>query len=288
MDASIKIYLGIALMIVMMGMGLSLTKADFKRVVLYPKAVFIGLFNQIILLPIMAFLLITWFEIRPALAVGMMILAASPGGPTSNLITHLSKGDTALSVTLTAFSSLITLITIPLILEWSLAYYWSDQIPVVLKRMDVFKELVIVTLIPVVIGISIKHYRPKFADKMNKPVKVASALILIIVIVGIIIKEIDKIVPYFYEVGLSTLSLNILALTVGFLTATFFGLPKSQRISISIESGIQNGTLSIAIAIGILNNTDFAIPAVIYSLIMFLSAFILIVFFNATHNRSIE
>lgn len=276
MDDSAKIYLGIALMIVMIGMGLSLTTQDFKRIVLYPKAIILGMINQLVFLPLVAYVLITFFDVRPALAIGLMILAACPGGPTSNLITHLCKGDTALSVSLTAISSILTLFTIPLILEWSVQYYSAQDAVIEINRLDIFKDLLLVSLVPIALGMLIKHYKSDFAVKMEKPVKIASALILLVLIVGLTIKERANIIPYFSEVGLSALSLNIVSLALGFTTARLMGLNKQQSISISIESGIQNGTLAIGIAIGILHNSDYAIPAAVYSLIMFLSAFVLI------------
>lgn len=276
MDDSAKIYLGIALMIVMIGMGLSLTTKDFKRIVLYPKAIILGMINQLVFLPLVAYVLISFFDVRPALAIGLMILAACPGGPTSNLITHLCKGDTALSVSLTAVSSILTLFTIPLILEWSVQYYSAQDTVIEINRLDIFKDLLLVSLVPIALGMLIKHYKSDFAVKMEKPVKIASALILLVLIVGLTIKERANIIPYFSEVGLSALSLNIVSLALGFTTARLMGLNKQQSISISIESGIQNGTLAIGIAIGILHNSDYAIPAAVYSLIMFLSAFVLI------------
>jgi BASS family bile acid:Na+ symporter len=276
MDDSAKIYLGIALMIVMIGMGLSLTTQDFKRIVLYPKAIILGMINQLVFLPLVAYVLISFFDVRPALAIGLMILAACPGGPTSNLITHLCKGDTALSVSLTAVSSILTLFTIPLILEWSVQYYSAQDAVIEINRLDIFKDLLLVSLAPIALGMLIKHYKSDFAVKMEKPVKIASALILLVLIVGLTIKERANIIPYFSEVGLSALSLNIVSLALGFTTARLMGLNKQQSISISIESGIQNGTLAIGIAIGILHNSDYAIPAAVYSLIMFLTAFVLI------------
>lgn len=276
MDDSAKIYLGIALMIVMIGMGLSLTTQDFKRIVLYPKAIILGMINQLVFLPLVAYVLISFFDVRPALAIGLMILAACPGGPTSNLITHLCKGDTALSVSLTAVSSILTLFTIPLILEWSVQYYSAQDAVIEINRLDIFKDLLLVSLAPIALGMMIKHYKSDFAVKMEKPVKIASALILLVLIVGLTIKERANIIPYFSEVGLSALSLNIVSLALGFTTARLMGLNKQQSISISIESGIQNGTLAIGIAIGILHNSDYAIPAAVYSLIMFLTAFVLI------------
>lgn len=280
MDASAKLYLGIALMVVMMGMGLSLTVSDFRRVLLYPKAVLVGLFNQIVLLPLFAYLLVSVMQLRPELAVGLMLLAACPGGPTSNLITHLCKGDTALSVTLTALSSIITLISIPLVLEWSLTHFLGAQKDIHIERSEVFKDLLLVVLLPVAAGMAVRHFKPGFAFRMERTVKIASASILFVLIAGLCVKENDKIIPYFAEVGFVTLLLNIMALVSGYYFSGAFRLPAPQRICISIEVGIQNGTLAIGLALGLLGNGDFAIPAAIYSLLMFLTAFVLIWYIN--------
>lgn len=286
MDDSAKIYLGIALMIVMMGMGLSITIGDFKRVVKFPKAVVIGLSNQMILLPLIAMLLIHLLNIRSSLAVGMILIAACPGGPTSNLISHLCKGDTALSVTLTAFSSVLTLFTIPLLMEWSLNHFMgADETTVFLNRFDIFKDLFLITIVPISIGMLIKRFKPRLADRMQGTVKVASGLVLLVLIVGITIKEKHNIIPYFSEVGVGTFLLNVSTLFMGYITAKIFFLDKKQSISISIESGIQNGTLAIALALGLLKNNDFAIPAAVYSLIMFLTSFAIIGFINAKKSK---
>lgn len=287
MDDSAKIYLGIALMIVMMGMGLSLTIGDFRRVVKFPKAVIIGLTNQMLLLPLIAILLIYALNIRNTLAVGMIIIAACPGGPTSNLISHLCKGDTALSVTLTAFSSVLTLFTIPLFLEWSLNHFMGDDdTSIFLNRFEIFRELFIITIIPISFGMLIKRFKPNFADRLQGPVKVASALVLLVLIVGLTIKEKHNIIPYFSEVGIGTFLLNVSTLALGYFTAKIFFLGKKQSISISIESGIQNGTLAIALALGLLKNNDFAIPAAVYSLIMFVTSFVIIGFLNVKKSDS--
>lgn len=288
MDESAKIYLGIALMIVMVGMGLSLTLSDFKRVLLYPKAVFIGLINQMVLLPLIGFLLLSVFQIRPELAVGLMVLAVCPGGPTSNLITHLCKGDIALSVTLTAMSSILTLFTIPVLLDWNLNYFMGSSSTIEIDRFSVFKDLLLVVLVPVAIGIAINRFKPAFATKMEKPVKIASALILMVLIIGLCVKENDKILPYFGEVGLITLALNIISLLAGYTTSRIFKLSNAQGLTISIETGIQNGTLAIAICLGILKNSDFAIPPAVYSLIMFLTAFVLIGFTNYNRKNIVQ
>lgn len=286
MDDSAKIYLGIALMIVMMGMGLSLKIDDFKRVVKFPKAVIIGLSNQLIFLPLVAYLLIFVLDIRNSLAVGMLLIAACPGGPTSNLITHLCKGDTALSVTLTAFSSVLTLFTIPLILEWSLLHFMgNDETSIILNRFEIFKDLFLITIVPISIGMLIKHFKPAWAEEMQSKVKIASALVLFVLIVAITVKEKHNIIPYFSEVGIGAFALNVATLSLGFLTARLFSLKLKQAISISIESGIQNGTLAIALAIGLLKNNDFAIPGAVYSLIMFATSFVIIGYLNRKKSR---
>lgn len=284
MDASAKLYLGIALMVVMMGMGLSLTLSDFKRVLIYPKAVLVGTVNQIVILPLFAFFLVSVLSMRPELAVGLMVLAACPGGPTSNLITHLCKGDTALSVTLTALSSVITLFTIPFILKWTLLHFMGNQTDIVIEHAAVFKELLMVVLLPVAAGMGIRHFKPKVAFKLERAVKIASAMILFILIVGLCLKESDKILPYFAEAGLSTLLLNLLALSSGYYFSKLFNLAQAQRICIAIEVGIQNGTLAIGLCLGLLGNSDFAIPAAIYSLLMFITAFVIIWYVNRKSN----
>lgn len=286
MDDSAKIYLGIALMIVMVGMGLSLTLSDFKRVLLYPKAALIGVFNQMVMLPILAFLLLQVMEMRPELAVGLMVLAVCPGGPTSNLITNLCKGDVALSVTLTAISSVLTLFTIPFLMDLNLRHFMGDSAEIVIDRTSVFKDLAMVVIVPVIVGMLINRFSPAFALKMEKPVKIASGLILLVLIVGLCVKESDKLLPYLREAGLPSLMLNVISLVAAFFIAKLFKLSKAQSLTISIETGIQNGTLAIALCLGVLKNPDYAIPPAIYSLIMFLTAFVLIGYNNMGDRKS--
>jgi BASS family bile acid:Na+ symporter len=276
MDQTGAIILAISLIIIMFGMGLSLTIHDFKRIFIFPKAVITGIVNQILLLPLIGFSLASIFDVRPEVAVGIMILAACPGGPTSNLITHLAKGDTALSVTLTAFSSLITIITIPLIISFAMDTFLGQSTAIVIDVPRIMLQLVVITILPVSLGMFIKGKTPKFASRMDRPVKIASALVFILVLVGLIIKEQDNIIPYFLQAGWLALSLNLTTMLFGFLSAYLLTLSLRQRISISIESGIQNGTLAIAIATVSLGNSELAIAAAIYSLIMFVTSIILI------------
>ena len=276
MDNNSALILGIALMIIMWGMGLSLVPADFARVLKYPKATLVGLANQLILLPLIAFALATVFPVSADIAIGLMILAACPGGATSNLISHLAKGDTALSITLTAITSLITIITIPFIINFSLVTFMNEGQVVQLDVMDTIKKILMIVIIPVVVGMVIRRFFAGFAEKMGKPVRIASAVILGVIILGVVIKEKEHLADYFAQAGMITLVLNLITMFIGFYSSKLFHLTKPQSVTISIESGIQNGTMAIAIAVGLLNNSAYSISAAIYSLIMFFTAGIII------------
>lgn len=275
------IMLPVSLAIIMLGMGLSLTPLDFKRVVLYPKAAAIGFVNQIILLPLVGFLLVWIFGLESLeLAVGIMVLAACPGGPTSNLISHISKGDTALSITLTAISSLVAVITIPLIVNFSLAYFLQRGEYIPLPVLNTIIKLTLITLLPVSIGMFIRAKAEKFSHKMEKPVKIVSGILLFLIIFAAINSNRDIFVSSFRDVGPIALSLNFVMLFIGYFSARFFRLNRSQSITISIESGIQNGTLGIMIASTLLHNDVMAISPAIYSLIMFMTAGVIISWAN--------
>jgi bile acid:Na+ symporter, BASS family len=272
------VFLAASLFIIMLGMGLSLTPDDFKRIGKNRKAVLTGLLAQLVGLPFLGFIIASAFPVSPEIAVGIMILAAAPGGPTSNLITHLAKGDTALSVSLTALSSLITIFTIPFIVNFSLLHFMETEQMV---RLDVFKtisQIFVITIIPVSIGMLINHRSPTFALKMDKPVRVASAIVLALVIVGIIVKERSHVADYFQQAGLAALALNLATMLMGFYAGKVMKLNFAQSVTISIEAGIQNGTLAIAIASGMLGSTKMAIAPAVYSLIMFVTGIAIIVY----------
>lgn len=286
MDNTGTIILVIALFIIMTGMGLSLTLADFRRVLKFPKAVFLGFLNQIVLLPFIAYVIIAILNVDPNIAMGAIILAACPGGATSNLVTHLAKGDTALSVTLTAVNSIITIITIPLIVNFGLSEYILDassQINAPIGKIA--GSLVVVVAIPLTIGMLINKYSSSFALRMNKPVRIASALILLLVIVGIMIKERSNLVTYFESALLIALALNITTMVVGYFIAKAGKLNFKQSLSIAIESGNQNGTLAIHVAVVSLAMPEFAIVAAVYSLIMYPTAIVPIIIGNRRAKR---
>lgn len=273
------VFLPLALAFIMLGMGLSLTLKDFKNILIFPKAIILGLINQLILLPVFGFALVQLFGLTGAMAVGIMILAACPGGATSNLITHLSRGDIALSISLTAVSSFVTIVTIPLIVNFAIGYF-GEEGSVKLPVMETIIQIMGVTLVPVSIGMFLKKKFPVLAIKADKPVRIASAVFFALILFAAIFKERESVIEYFILSGPVTLLLNVLTLVLGFFLATVFLLPKKQRMTISIESGIQNGTLGIMIAATLLKNSEMTIPIAIYSLIMFMTSAIIIFFAN--------
>lgn len=266
----------------MMGMGLSLTLGDFTRVVRFPKAVALGLVNQLLILPIVAFTLIQLFGLKTELAVGLMILAACPGGATSNLISHLAKGDTALSITLTAFSSLITVITIPFIVNFAIIQFMPEGEEQTLSVINTVLSVVAITIVPVGIGMIIRHYNHGFAQKMDRPVKLISAIFLALIILAAMLKERENLGEYFRLAGPVALALNVIMLAIGFYGSRLFKLVPRQAGTVSIETGIQNGTLGITVAATLLNNPQMTIPSAIYSLIMFITAGVVIYIGNKT------
>ena len=279
MDNTSTLILGIALSIIMIGMGLSLTIADFRRVVKFPLAVFVGFLNQIILLPIIAFALIRWLDVDSNTAIGIMVLSACPGGPTSNLLTHLAKGDTALSVTLTAINSIITIFTIPLIVSFSVQEFGVNQGSFVPPTQDIIKLLIAVIAVPLSIGMLLKKFKPTFAKKMDKPVRILSSVIIAAVIVGLVIKEKANLVEYISNTFFIAISLNIATMLIGLLTALLVKLKFKQALTICLESGNQNGTLAIGIA-GALGNPAYGIPGAVYSLFMYFTALVPIIIGN--------
>jgi len=271
-----KVFLPLALAIIMLGMGMTLIISDFTRVIKYPRAILIGLTNQLIFLPIIGFSLAIAFNLKPVMAVGLMILASCPGGPTSNLITQVCKGNIALSVTLTAVASLISILTIPFILSYALEYFGSNtDVTIKLPIIDTILQIVGITVIPISIGMLIRKHKTSFAKRMEKPMRTASTVIFILVFIAVLAANANKLIAGMKEAGLVTLVLNIATMGLGYLTARLFKLNLKNTISITIESGIQNGTLALVIATSILNNVEMGIPIGAYAIWMFLTAGIL-------------
>ncbi len=272
-NAITAILLPIALGIVMLGLGLSLTIADFKRVVVYPRAVFVGLACQMLILPALCFALAKGFGLSPELAVGLMLLAASPGGATANLFSHLAKGDVALNITLTAVNSVLSLFTLPLIVNFSLEAFIGTG-KVIPLQFDKVVQVFIIVLAPVSIGMLIRWKNRLLAARMDKPVRILSALVLFLVIGGAVLKERANLADFFRQVGTAALAFNLLSMAVGYFVPLLARVERRQAIAVGMEIGIHNGTLAIAIASSplLLNNSTMAIPPAIYSLIMFFTA----------------
>ncbi len=263
--------LSLALAIIMLGLGLHLTIGDFARVVRYPKAAFIGLFCQLFILPAAAFALCKLFNLPGTLAVGVMLLSASPGGVTANLYSHLFKGDVALNITLTAVNSLLSLFTLPLIVTFSLAHFLAANQQVPLPTQKVIQVFAVV-LGPVSIGMLIRHFAAGVAAKLDKPVKILSVIALVLAIVVAVVDQRATLADNFKNVGLVMLLFNTLSLIVGYIAPRVFGVEKPQAIAVGMEIGIHNGTLAIAVATTVLMNTAIAMPAAIYSILMFFTA----------------
>lgn len=271
-----KVFLPLSLAIIMLGMGMTLIITDFTRIIKYPRAILIGLTNQLIFLPIIGFSLAIAFNLNPVMAVGLMILASCPGGPTSNLITQVCKGNIALSVTLTAVASIVSILTIPFILSYALEYFVSNtDVTIKLPIIDTIFQIMGITVIPISIGMLIRKHKINFAKRMEKPMRTASTVIFILVFIAVLAANADKLIDGMKEAGLVTLVLNIATMGLGYLTARLFKLNLKNTISITIESGIQNGTLALVIATSILNNVEMGIPIGAYAIWMFITAGIL-------------
>ena len=267
-----QIFLPISLAIIMFGMGLSLVTDDFVRLFAYPKAVLVGLCNQLLFLPLIGFAIIVLFGLKPTMAIGVMILSLCPGGPTSNLISQVSRGNIGLSVTLTALASLITVFTIPILLSKAIAYFTGDtDVVIQLPILETMLQILVITVIPISIGMMIRKRREAFALSMEKPMRTASTVLFVIIFLIIIIANKDNLTQAMKEVGLPTLLLNLSTMGLGFVSAKLFGITGKSQISITIESGIQNGTLAFVIATTILNNFEMGLPTGAYSIWMFIT-----------------
>tara|TARA_B100000767_G_scaffold275699_1_gene314438 strand:- start:10557 stop:11411 length:855 start_codon:yes stop_codon:yes gene_type:complete len=272
MDQSSTLFLAVSIMIIMVGMGLGLSVKDFKRVVENPKPVIIGLFNQIILLPIIGFGLCLFFNPEPFIAIGLMMLVACPGGTSSNIIALLAKGDLPLSISLTAINSLITIFTIPIIINFSFKFFSTEAESIPPPAKDIFISLIAVIAIPLAVGMFLKKKVPNFALNMESPVRKASSILLGLVIVSILVKEFELFKLHIGATFWILIALNSITMALGFFGSRLLNLNLKESVTIAIESGIQNGTLTISLAVITLSNSEYAIVAAIYGPLMYLMA----------------
>lgn len=267
----ITILLPLALAIIMMGLGLELTPRDFSRVTRHPKAVLIALFCQLIILVGIAFALCKLLALPPLLSVGLMLLAASPGGATANLFSYLFKGDLALNITLTAINSVIAAITLPLIINFSILHFMQDSQQVGLQFGKILQVFAII-LIPVGIGMLIRHYSPRLTAKLNRPLRIFAITFLILIIVATIVKERANISEYLTQVGLATALFCILSLGIGYLVPRLLNINSAQARASAFEIGIHNSTLAMTIALTVIGSSAVAMPAAVYSIFMYIFA----------------
>ena len=267
------VLLPLALAIVMLGMGLSLLPEDFQRSTRYPRAVAVGTVCQTLVLPLLGALIARVVPMEPVMAVGLVVVAVCPGGPSSNLMTYLARGDVALSVTLTAVSSIVTVFTIPLFTNLALQHFLGEGAAIALPIGTTMLQIVLITLLPTAIGMAIRHRVPGPARRLEKQMGRLAGGLLALIILLLFIREASKLPGFLAQMGLAIALLNVLAILVGFLAGRLFRLPVAQQVCIAIEVGIQNGTLAIAITAGLLNNPDMAVPAAVYSLLMYLTGF---------------
>ena len=270
-DLLTKVILPLSLFVIMFGMGLSLKIADFKHVAKSPKAVAIGLVGQMLFLPAIAFIIAIALNLPPELAVGLMIIALAPGGATSNMFTYLSKGDTSLSISLTAVVSIITPFTIPIFAALSMTYFMGANSQFELPILKTIIQLLVITIVPVILGMFMLSRWPNAALKLEHFLKWFSVLFLLLIIMLIVLKNKDNVLDFFTQAGLATLLLNVTVLVLGYQLAKMARLTHPQAISIGFEVGIQNGTLALLVAGTLIGNQAMMIPAVTYSLLMFLS-----------------
>ena len=276
MNIVTDLFLPLALAFIMFSLGLGLTGADFLRVARQPKDFFVGAISQIILLPIVAFILVKIWPISPELAIGVMIIAAAPGGVTSNILTSFAKGDVALSISLTAIISLLSVITVPFILISSLNLLGSESIVQNISLVSMAMSMFLIVTVPVIIGMIFRKFAENTAVKFESIAKKISVVLFIIVLLGAILAEKDNIVSYFADAGLITLALNVIMMIVAFYVAQLLATGNEQKKCIAIECGLQNGTLAIFVGTTLFGGGAFVIPAATYSLIMFATSLIFV------------
>ena len=270
------IFLPLALAFIMFALGLGLTGADFLRVLKQPKDFLVGAISQIILLPIIAFILIKIWPISPELAIGVMIIAAAPGGVTSNILTSFAKGDVALSISLTAIISLLSVITVPFIIITSLNLLDLNNVSQNISLTNMALSMFLIVTLPVILGMIIKKILSNFALSFEPIAKKISIFLFVLVLIGAILAERNNVVAYFAQAGLITLVLNVVMMVVAFYVAQLLGSGVAQKKCIAIECGLQNGTLAIFVATTLFGGGVYLIPAATYSLIMFATSLIFV------------
>ena len=268
----------IALAIIMFGLGLGLTPYDFKRVISFPKDFFVGFIGQVVLLPIIAFGLVQFINVSPEIALGIMIIASAPGGVTSNVLTKFAGGDVALSISLTAIISLLSIITVPFIVFKSASLIGID-ITKEISMIAVALKMFFVVTVPVFLGMIVRSLMTNFVISKTLFIQRISIILFLIELISIWVEEWDRLVSFITSSGLVAFTLNVIMLFVGYFLAKFFASGIPQRKCISLECGLQNGTLAVVVATQLFDDIVFLYPTAAYALIMFVTSifFVLIV-----------
>ena len=268
MNIVTDVVLPIALAFIMFSLGLGLSISDFARIFIKPKEFFVGFVSQLIILPIVALILVFIWPLSPEIAIGVMILAAAPGGATSNILTSFAKGDVALSISLTAVISILSVITIPLILGISLSLLGTNLANEGISLMDIALKMFLIVTVPVLIGMLLKNFLSAFEGIAKK----ISTVLFFLVLLGAVLAERENVITYFAQAGLITLILNIVMMLIAFYLSKFLISNISQQRAITLECGLQNGTLAIVVANVFFDGGAYLIPAATYSLIMYATA----------------
>ena len=265
----VSVGLPAALAVIMFGLGLSLSVDDFRRIGKSPRPVAVALAAQVVVLPLVCFGLVLALDLDPLLAVGMMLLAASPGGTTANLFSHLFRGDVALNITLTAVNSVLAVVTLPVVVNLALAHFDPADADDVGLQLGKTLQVFAIVLVPVAIGMVVRRSAPGFADRADKPVRIASAVVLALVIAGALLAERENLADYLADIGLIAVAFCAISLTLGYLLPRVLGVEPQQALASAFEVGIHNSTLAIAVAISVLDSVALAVPAAVYSVVMF-------------------
>ena len=268
------VVLPLALAFIMFALGLGLTFGDFIRVVHRPRDFAIGAVSQILVLPTVAFLLASIWPMAPELALGLMIIAAAPGGVTSNLLTAFARGDVALSISLTAVISLLSVLTIPFVVVFAYGHFIGVQAVGDITVADTAISVFLIVTIPVLIGLLVRRFAENFALRVEPSARTVSAVLFVFVLAGAIYQERSNLVSYYAQAGLATFALNLMMMVIAYLLARLFATGVKQQTAIALECGLQNGTLAIAIAVLLFDGGLTTVPATTYSLTMFVTALI--------------
>lgn len=281
----VQIGLPIALFIIMIGMGMTLAVKDFRNIVVYPRSTIIGTITQILLMPLIAFALIWALDLPGPIAVGLVIIAACPGGTTSNLFAFLARGNVALSIVLTVLASLITILTLPLFTNWALQLYLDTSEQVSLPVLQTIATLVVIILIPVSIGMWLRVKAPAFVQRAESVVSLFGMAVLAGLIVALVIDVGDQIGPLLRAAGPAVIALNLCGIALGFLSGRLAGISPSDALTVAIELGIKNGTLGLLITLTLLDSSEMSTPSAVYSLVMFAVGVLLIVYGRLVGSR---